>query len=126
MKEKTHSENVAELFRANLDASVDVDFERIAADLAKATPGAIRATRALQKENGRRLLAVPREEFLTQEEIAQFIDRETGLAALVRAVEAANDLFARMDDKEDRVTPAQFEAAWSLQQDALNAANGDA
>jgi hypothetical protein len=35
---------------------------------------ALRATRSLQKENGRRLLA--REEFLTQEEIASLIDTE--------------------------------------------------
>ena len=38
MKEKPHSENVAELFRANLDASVDIDFERIAEDLPELTP----------------------------------------------------------------------------------------
>lgn len=48
---------------------------------------AMRATRALQKENGRRLLA--REEFLTQDEIAELIDKETILPKLVEALAAA-------------------------------------
>ena len=49
------------------------------------TPAAMRATRALQKENGRRLLAG--EEFLSQEEIAELIDRETMLPEIMKALE---------------------------------------
>ncbi len=45
---------------------------------------AMRATRALQKENGRRLLA--HEEFLSQDEIAELIDKETRLPELISAL----------------------------------------
>lgn len=47
---------------------------------------AMRATRALQKENGRRLLA--REEFLTQDEIAELIDKEALIPELTAALQA--------------------------------------
>jgi len=42
----------------------------------KPSKAAIRTARALQSENARRLMAKPREEFMTQEEIAALIDGE--------------------------------------------------
>ena len=54
----------------------------------KATPGplGIRAAKALQKENARRLMA--REEFLTQEEIAALIEEKTAAPDLLEACKA--------------------------------------
>lgn len=53
------------------------------------THAALRATRALQKENGRRLLTG--EEFMSQEEIAELIDKEGGVSDLLEALKEIRD-----------------------------------
>lgn len=62
----------------------------------------LRAAKALQRENTRRLLT--REEFLTQEEIAELIERETGLAELLKQRDALlESLICLYDETADYI-----------------------
>ncbi len=91
---------------------------------------AVKATRALQNENGRRLLA--REEFLTQDEIAEIISRHTRhelaetVKPLVDALRDVQEILATMNWHRDRgvlqridQTLAHFDAAQGAQKEKL-------
>ena len=80
------------------------------------TPSAMRATRALQKENGRRLLAG--EEFMTQEEIAELIDKEAGVSEMLVALNQARIWLGNHGNSDDAAEVYDFVCAAIIKAEA--------
>lgn len=116
--DSAQSLETSELIRAHLDACVDIDEERMR-DPSERPCGAMRAANViLDRMEGHRI---------SSDEIRDIIERETGAKKLLAAVIAANAIFAQMEDEDGSpIKRADVDKAYSLAQDALNAANGDA
>jgi len=73
------------------------------------TEEALRAAKALETENARRLCATPREEFMRPREIASVIDTATGLPALKAERDALAGRVAELEGVLREIVEGEFD-----------------